>query len=54
MKRKQQTKTFMIISNWSPWFIQKYLSVARVKHSGGHHRPGGLKGAVTECNRPML
>ena len=32
MKREQLTKTFMIISNWSPWFIQKYFSVVRVKY----------------------
>ena len=35
MKRGERTKTFMIISNWkkpwSPWLIQKYFSVERVK-----------------------
>ena len=34
MKRKEQTKTFMIISNWktlwSPWFMQTYFSVVRL------------------------
>ena len=35
MKRKQLTKTFIMISYWkktiwSPWFIQKYFSIVRV------------------------
>ena len=35
MKRKEPTNTFMMISNWktlwSPWFIQEYFSVGKVK-----------------------
>ena len=38
MKRTEVIKTFMMIANlkkniWSPWFIQKYFSVVRVKAS---------------------
>ena len=36
MKEKKVTETFIMILNfkkalWSPWFIQKYFSVVRVK-----------------------
>ena len=37
MKRKELTKTLMMISNlkkhWYPWFIQKYFSIVRVMMS---------------------
>ena len=33
MKQTKLTKTCMMISNWSPWFIQKYFRVVRLTFS---------------------
>ena len=54
MKRKELTKTFIMISNWktfrSPWFIHKYFSALRVKIYPSQPNGSGSLGVILETH----
>ena len=59
MNQKELNLFFMMISNlkniWSPWFIQKYLSVVKFEHLhlGVLYLPVDLILYILICQRPQ-
>ena len=54
MKQKELTRTFIMISNWFLWFIEKYFSVLRVKTNRdyGLPMPGERRASERNASQP--